>query len=188
VQWDGFVLHPDAWDDEFLEYDYIGAPWPHHPIEQAVGNGGFSLRSRRLFEAMQDINFVPSHPEDLCICHHNRTMLENRFGIRFAPLDLAERFSYERARPRERTFGFHGFFNFPDFMPTEDLNDYLSEMTDDMLCNRDTRDLIARLARTKARECKLLARRMLIRHLESCRWNLKSVGLTIKTIARSFVK
>ena len=35
--------------DDFLEYDYIGAPWP---IEQddnlhGVGNGGFSLRSRK---------------------------------------------------------------------------------------------------------------------------------------------
>ncbi len=27
VQGDGFIVNPDAWDDEFLDYDYIGAPW-----------------------------------------------------------------------------------------------------------------------------------------------------------------
>lgn len=28
VQWDGYVLHPDCGRDSFLDYDYIGAPWP----------------------------------------------------------------------------------------------------------------------------------------------------------------
>lgn len=30
--------------NEFIEYDYIGAPWPHQ--QNKVGNGGFSLRSK----------------------------------------------------------------------------------------------------------------------------------------------
>jgi hypothetical protein len=51
VQWDGFILDADAWDDRFLEFDYIGAPWPHFGDDHDVGNGGFSLRSRRLLEA-----------------------------------------------------------------------------------------------------------------------------------------
>ena len=28
VHYDGFVVHPEMWRDEFLEYDYIGSPWP----------------------------------------------------------------------------------------------------------------------------------------------------------------
>ncbi|MDE6636463.1 MAG: hypothetical protein K2K09_07675, partial [Lachnospiraceae bacterium] len=28
VHADGFVIHPESWRDEFLQYDYIGAPWP----------------------------------------------------------------------------------------------------------------------------------------------------------------
>ena len=28
IQSDGFVLFPDKWDDSWLDYDYIGAPWP----------------------------------------------------------------------------------------------------------------------------------------------------------------
>jgi hypothetical protein len=31
---------------EFLTYDYIGAPWGHRPFGLAYGNGGFSLRNR----------------------------------------------------------------------------------------------------------------------------------------------
>lgn len=30
--------------DEFLSFDYVGAPWPHR--RNQVGNGGFSLRSK----------------------------------------------------------------------------------------------------------------------------------------------
>ena len=25
---DGFVVHPECWKDEWLNYDYIGEPWP----------------------------------------------------------------------------------------------------------------------------------------------------------------
>jgi hypothetical protein len=28
IQWDGYVVNADLWDDDFLRYDYIGAPWP----------------------------------------------------------------------------------------------------------------------------------------------------------------
>ena len=28
VHADGFIVHPEMWRDEFLKYDYIGAPWP----------------------------------------------------------------------------------------------------------------------------------------------------------------
>ena len=31
MQWDSFIVNPHLWTDQFLEYDYIGAPWPHHP-------------------------------------------------------------------------------------------------------------------------------------------------------------
>jgi hypothetical protein len=52
IQWDSFVIHPEQWTDEFLAYDYIGAVWPHHP-QSPVGNGGFSLRSLKLLQAIK---------------------------------------------------------------------------------------------------------------------------------------
>lgn len=41
---DGFIIHPELWNDEWLTYDYIAAPWP----DGTIGGGGFSLRSIKL--------------------------------------------------------------------------------------------------------------------------------------------
>ncbi len=60
VQWDGFVIKPTRWDPRFLDFDYIGAPWPQFHDGHEVGNGGFSLRSRRLLEACVDPEFLPA--------------------------------------------------------------------------------------------------------------------------------
>ncbi len=112
VQWDGFVVDPSAWRPEFLQYDYIGARWPWHPAGSDVGNGGFSLRSRRLLEALASPGFRHGDaPEDDLIGRHNRPWLEQAHGIRFAPADVADRFAYERGEPQRPTFGFHGLFN-----------------------------------------------------------------------------
>ena len=111
VQWDGFVLDAGRWSPEFLDYDYIGAPWPQFRDGQDVGNGGFSLRSRKLLEACRDPQFRDGHPEDVAICRDNRAFLETRHGIRFASRDVAADFAHERTPAKHRTFGFHGVFN-----------------------------------------------------------------------------
>jgi hypothetical protein len=133
VQADGFALNPDLWDPEFLDYDYIGSPWPRletayiDPFgnHQRVGNGGFSLRSRRLLRVPQhahvewEVNSsdfykhmgAGLHSEDGCICVHNRHVYEAA-GCRFAPLDVAARFASELPIPERlssRTFGFHKY-------------------------------------------------------------------------------
>ena len=110
VQWDGFVLDAGRWDARFLDYDYIGAPWPQFPDAGNVGNGGFSLRSVRLLQACQDPRFRDGHPEDVAICRSNRRLLEEEYGIRFADRSVAEKFAFERTPPRP-SFGFHGVFN-----------------------------------------------------------------------------
>ena len=124
-QWDGFVRDPNAWTDAFLDYDYVGAPWPAEtsPPGRHVGNGGFSLRSRRLLEALADpeLAFDPTRPEDKVICRELRPQLEEKHGIRFAPVELAARFSFEHGGHEQPTFGFHGDFNFPLVLPEADL-------------------------------------------------------------------
>ncbi len=111
IQWDGFVLDPAQWDPRFLDFDYVGAPWPQFNDGHDVGNGGFSLRSRKLLEACRGPNFIRSHPEDVAIGRINRNMLERDCGIRFADRATAARFSFERFTPSHGTFGFHGVFN-----------------------------------------------------------------------------
>ncbi len=124
-QWDGFVLDPALWTDAFLDYDYIGAPWAEDsaPPGRRVGNGGFSIRSRRLLEALQDpeLEFNPEKSEDKVICRRFRPILEEKHAIRFAPVELAERFAFEHGGTPGSTFGFHGGFNLPLAMPEEDL-------------------------------------------------------------------
>jgi len=111
-QWDGYVKNWKAWDDAWLQYDYIGATW-WHTDGMNVGNGGFSLRSRRLMEIVAtDPAITKCHPEDEMICRHYRPYLEAGHGIVFAPEDVARRFSIEGYRQANRThtteFGFHG--------------------------------------------------------------------------------
>jgi hypothetical protein len=111
IQWDGFVLDGKQWDPRFLSCDYIGAPWPQFTDGHDVGNGGFSLRSRKLLQACRDPQFLTGHPEDVAICRTNRALLESTHGIRFADAATAGAFSFERTAPTAPTFGFHGIFN-----------------------------------------------------------------------------
>jgi len=131
VQHDGYILRPEKWDERFLDYDYLGAPWPFRdnsfidPFGKhiRVGNGGFSLRSKRLLnvpnkaEIVFDVNQgdfykhmgANSYSEDGNICVHNRHIFEEH-GCKFAPVELAAHFSQEHDCPEIvgiSSLGFH---------------------------------------------------------------------------------
>ena len=109
VQLDGFPMSIDAWTDEFLKYDYIGAPWinsPWCPESEWVGNGGFSLRSKKLLDIVAEMNSDGSSLEDSFICIENRKLLEEK-GLEFAPVNLAKQFSVEND-VYSGQFGYHG--------------------------------------------------------------------------------
>lgn len=125
VQSDGYVVNPEQWKEEFLNYDYIGAPFPtptdtfsYRDIEGKifrVGNGGFSLRSKKLIDLPNKLNlewipFNGFYNEDGFICALNRHIYEEN-GMKFAPLDVAKYFSHESQIPEIEgiiPFGFHG--------------------------------------------------------------------------------
>jgi tetratricopeptide (TPR) repeat protein len=123
VQWDGFAIHDNAFADEFWNYDYIGARWPHVTGEFKVGNGGFSLRSKKLLNALRDeeIVFREDENEDEAICIRYRELLETKHGISFADERVADRFSFDVSRPIGRTLGFHGVFNFWQVLSNDEL-------------------------------------------------------------------
>jgi hypothetical protein len=159
VQWDGFVLAPEAWDPAFLAYDYVGPRWADAEGPASVGNGGFSLRSRALLDALLDPHVVASHPEDVCICQHYRGWLEAR-GVRFAPPALADRFGFERAAPAGPTFGFHGLYNFPRVLAPAELAAFVREAPADLLRGRDGKDLCkALIAAGRLDEARTVLRR-----------------------------
>jgi hypothetical protein len=126
VHWDGFVVSPEKWRDDFLAYDYLGAPWAWATDEHRVGNGGFCIRSRKLLKACKDVK-IRRHPEiafggieDIVICRLYRNYLEEK-GLRFGPIELAEMFSYETGPLNQQPFGFHGPTNMPVFVPEKYL-------------------------------------------------------------------
>lgn len=120
---DGFVVNPSSWKDEFLDYDYVGAPWPLPSDDFSyrdvngnivrVGNS-VSLRSRRLLCLASTLNlpWEPYHGffnEDGFVCAKNRHIYESH-GIKFAPLGVARHFSHEAMIPEVRglkPFAFH---------------------------------------------------------------------------------
>lgn len=110
IQDDGYILDYQAWDEAFLGYDYIGAPW--HDNE--VGNGGFSLRSKRFCEASSELAYrldlTEFSPEDVLLCRTLRAEME-ALGIKYAPESVARKFSWELDDSYpvyENQFGFHG--------------------------------------------------------------------------------
>lgn len=123
VQWDGFVIHGNQWSDHFLQYDYIGATWPWLAEDVRVGNGGFSLRSKKLLSliAQDQFPFIPNMNEDQQICQYYKKELELNHKILFANENLANKFSYERYLPDLPTFGFHGLFNFWRYFDDEEI-------------------------------------------------------------------
>ena len=112
VQDDGYVINPNLWSDEFLKYDYIGAPWPtayswrkrwsdkkyknasKNSKKNRVGNGGFSLRSKKFLKYASNFESCNGIAEDvfLCLVNYDKA-IEN--DIKFAPLEVALKFSYE---------------------------------------------------------------------------------------------
>ena len=131
AQWDAMVFDQTKWTDDFLNYDYIGAIWPWEPPGQNVGCGGFSLRSMKLLQALrypviqmtEGSRFGLKH-EDAYIGVVHRQLLEQKFGIRFAPQETAAQFSYELG-PYTDSMSFHGFWNIIKFMPAQTVDFFI---------------------------------------------------------------
>jgi hypothetical protein len=137
VHADGFVVNATSWRDEFLNYDYIGAPWdiPNNDFTFRditgklirVGNS-VSIRSKKLLELPYQLGipWVADHGsfnEDTFLCCTNRHILEKN-SIRYAPIEVAKYFAHESMIPEIKNiipFAFHkwGGTNklYPNFFP-----------------------------------------------------------------------
>ncbi len=165
IQWDGYIVDGRMWDPDFLAFDYIGAVWPFHDDNHRVGNGGFSLRSRRLMEALLSPEFPPLHPEDNAICRIYRPALQ-ALGFRFADEATAARFSVEVGQQERPTFGFHGVFNLWRFVSATDLPAFLDRVDPRAFASTPSFTLLANYVVSRRwREAGVLLRRMSI-HLD----------------------
>ncbi len=120
---DGYVINADAWRPEFLDADYIGAPWPLPRDDYSylddkgrlvrVGNS-VSIRSKRVLKLPSELglewkSYYGNTNEDGFLCCHNKTTLESA-GCTFAPIQVAKYFSREHSIPENEgieTFAFH---------------------------------------------------------------------------------
>jgi hypothetical protein len=141
IHYDGMGVNKEYWDDSYLNYDYIGAPWPENyswikPTER-VGNGGFSIRSLKLLDALTDKNINTSSNsdrtmnEDAVICQNSKAYLESCYQIKFAPLSLASKFSHELTNFTGETLGFHGLWNAPLYLTENEVIMFLDEVVKD---------------------------------------------------------
>ena len=126
VQSDGYILRPDLWNNDWLKYDYIGAPWPQEKIwakKTQVGNSGLCLRSRafllmvaRIFDHrdmdLKEVSGYYEWSDDIFPCYLAYDSLVD-CGIKFGPISVAADFAYEDncnnvTQSIDRVFGFHG--------------------------------------------------------------------------------
>lgn len=126
VHYDGFVVNSESWREEFLDYDYIGSPWPlpkddfsYRDINgtlQRVGNS-VSIRSKRLLDypKQSKMKWEADHGffhEDGFICVKNRHLFEAA-GMKIAPLEVAKYFGREHPIPENENldpFIFHKWY------------------------------------------------------------------------------
>jgi hypothetical protein len=144
IQWDGYVIEPRAWKEEFKNYDYIGAKWEWHRDGKNVGNGGFSFRSKKLLAAtsLDSFQFINNEPEDNQICRAHRDALVANHSIKFANESIADAFSYERSLPHLPTFGFHGLFNIWRHCSDEDVMNMIQELNPRTSVSREFSELM----------------------------------------------
>ncbi len=111
VQHDGLIYKPEKWTDNFLNYDYIGAPWPNSPKNNnQVGNGGFCLRSQSFMQKASEIigNAYCDHAEDVYLCCTIYDEMK-KSNFKYANIDTACEFSTELSwhKTNNKSFGFH---------------------------------------------------------------------------------
>jgi len=116
ISWDGFVVRPKAWDKQFLDYDYIGAPLPN---SKTGGNGGFCLKSKNFLNRQTSICNNSSLPsrlnEDIILS----VSLRDQFikaGCTYAPYSVAKEFAVEYGK-YVASFGFHDLDIHTQFKP-----------------------------------------------------------------------
>jgi hypothetical protein len=139
MQWDSMIYNPKRWTDAFLFYDYIGAFWPWHPQGYQVGNGGFSLRSRRLLDALHSEDLIDPKAayydntpdgtqEDNLMCIRYKDLLASKYKCRWPDPSLAKEFSYELGQWDPDAWGFHGPWNVIRLAPKSTVEKFIEYM------------------------------------------------------------
>lgn len=122
----GYIVHPECWKDEWLQYDFAGSPFPLpkdnysyrdiNGVLQRVGNS-VGLRSKKLMQLPKKLGiewkkFYGWDNEDGAISVNYRHIFEDN-GCKFMPFEEALYFGREHELVEnqhiEDTFVFHNY-------------------------------------------------------------------------------
>lgn len=121
LEWDAGIFDASKWRSEFFNYDYIGAPWVR-PIGDPhdVGNGGFTLMSKRLGHFVCQNRQRYPVTTDWNFCRDQRRNFE-RHGFKWPNAALASYFAWELGPRNYDHFGYHGAFNWPEVLSRNEV-------------------------------------------------------------------
>ena len=109
-QTDSVLCSMSPWSIEnFLRYDYIGAPWIDRWYGMDVGNGGLSLRkTKTMVRITKTFKFNETENEDIYFARGIYDLARRDPSIIIPPVHVAAKFAYEAGRlPRVTSFGVH---------------------------------------------------------------------------------
>lgn len=130
IEWDGGIFDATKWRADFFEYDYIGAPWITIDNNK-VGNGGFTLMSKRLGDFICARRGQYPCMTDFDVCRRWRQTFEREGGFKWPSADVAADFAWELGTRSPNNFGYHGTFTWPRMLDRDDLIARARAMTED---------------------------------------------------------
>jgi len=95
--------------DDFMRYDYIGAPWIDRWYGMDIGNGGLSLRkTKTMIRITKGFKFNETENEDIYFARGTYELAARGLSINIPPVHVAAKFAYEAGQlPRVTSFGVH---------------------------------------------------------------------------------
>jgi hypothetical protein len=123
-QTDSIIISESPFDlREYLDFDYIGSPWPFIDMFQYCGNGGLSFRKKSaMLKVIKTLGPNPGMPEDVFMSTNARHV------IKVAPRYIAQRFGKELVKDDRLFFGCHKMYAyqpvdaFPEIQTLQELN------------------------------------------------------------------
>ena len=146
IQYDGFPLNFNNWNDSFLEYDYIGGG-------DTLQNGGFSLRNtEQMIRIIESPDEIKVGNEDHHISHYLTNETYNTsFKLKSADKETANKFSY--------------------FLPITNINESFGWHRGPYVSERDIFDIFSSTKLFNHQECNLLAMYLMSKFVSSWLFN-----------------
>ena len=143
IGWDAFVTNPDAWTDQFLDFDIVT---PRRKVEGAPAiTPALALLSRRLLEHWRDGSFPADADVLTALRAGSSDVVFLLRDAKRAPVELSERFAHGDYAPVGTPLGFERLCNMWMLFQPRDLDAFIAMASPDVLQARDALSLAVNL-------------------------------------------